>query len=145
MRTSDFTKTPKFAQSESMFYGATRYKLRGLVGLPIRWVRLRLALRKAPGFVKLLVWYRFPTTIGSVVFFDTQDNLMLFARTPEHKMVMRWVGDEREVTSDAGFIRIYNVLPIGYANGRWSPEDKMGHIETFSHLSHEEHPPKVDD
>lgn len=146
MITEDFTKAPKYARTEAAFFGATRYKFIGLIGLPIKWVRLRLALGRAPGFLKLVVWYKFPRTIGSVVFFDTEENLMLFARHKAHRLVMQWVGDEREITSDAGFIRIFKGYPHGYANGRWSPNNsRMSHIKTFTKLGSDKKEERVDD
>ncbi len=145
MITKDFSRAPKYAQAEAAFFGATRYKLVGLLRLPVRWIRLRLALSKTPGFLKLMVWFEFPRTIGSIVFFDTEENLMLFARQKAHRLVMQWVGDEREITSDAGFIRIMKVYPNGYANGRWSKGDKMSHIKQFTKLKSDKKRVNVDD
>ena len=145
MITKDFSKAPRYAQTEAAFFGATRYKLRGLVALPVRWIKLRRALKRSPGFLKLIVWFKFPRTIGSVVFFDTEENLMLFARHKAHRLLMQWVGDEREITSDAGFIRIFTGYPNGYANGRWSTGNKMSHIKKFTKLKGEKKDIYVDD
>lgn len=143
MRTTDFSHSPEYAQTEAMFYGATRYTLKGLLELPLKWTKLWLRLRKDPGFVRLKLWFEFPRTVGSIVFFRSKGDLMRFARKEEHRDIMIWIADETR--ADAGFIRIFEVMPQGYANGAWSESGKMTHIKHFSRAPSEEEGPLVDE
>lgn len=98
--------------ADSVFVGATRYSG------PLAWLRLSRSwfamvaqLRRMPGYRGHGVYYEPPWTLGTVGFFGTEEDLMLFARTGEHRALMRWVvggddpGSRRNATG--GYIRVY--------------------------------------
>lgn len=141
MRTTDFSRAPDYVQTEAMFYGATRYRLKGLLTLPYRWYKLRRTLAKDPNFVRLKIWFNFPRTIGSIVFFRDSESLQKFAREESHRQMMLWVADE--TIADAGFIKIFQAIPHGYANGEWAESGQMTHIKHYSKLKDESEAPLV--
>lgn len=96
----------------AVFVGATRY-----TG-PFAWLRLARKwfamveqMRRLPGYRGHGVYYERPWTLGTVGFFTSHDDLMLFARSGEHRALMHWVvggdrpGDRRNATG--GYIRVY--------------------------------------
>jgi hypothetical protein len=99
---------PPGSGADSVFVGATRYTgpLTWLRLLP-RWNRMVAQMRRLPGYRAHGVYYEPPWTLGTVGFFATQDDLMTFARTGEHRELMTWVvGDDRRQAT-GGYIRVY--------------------------------------
>ena len=144
MRTTDFSRAPLMGQAGAQFVGGTNFTgLRAFVGLARRWFPLVRRMKRSPGYRGHKIWYTFPFTIGTIAFFATRDDLLVFARTREHAEIMRWV--MRPGNAHGGFIRLYEVLPSGYSSGVWRAE--TGHelraIERFTPLSHEQAGPPV--
>jgi len=144
MRTTDFSRAPLMGQAGAQFVGGTKFTgLRAFVGLARRWFPLVRRMKRSPGYRGHKIWYTFPFTIGTIAFFATRDDLLAFARTPEHAEIMRWV--MRPGNAHGGFIRLYEALPSGYSSGVWRAE--TGHelraIERFTPLSHEPAGPPV--
>lgn len=94
--------------SESLFLGANRFRH------PIAWLHtarywsaMLAAMYKMPGSVWHSVYWQFPFTLGTVATFRSTDDMMRFARVPEHRYLMQWIArDTRNAT--AGFIRIHS-------------------------------------
>ena len=144
MRTTDFSRAPKIGQARAQFVGGTKFTgPRAFVQLARRWFPLVRRLKRAPGYRGHQIWYAFPFTIGTIAFFDSRDDLLAFARTPEHAEIMRWV--MWPGNAHGGFIRLYEALPSGYSSGVWRAE--AGHelrtIEQFTPLTGEEQGPAV--
>ncbi|WP_101652091.1 hypothetical protein [Brevibacterium ihuae] len=140
MRTNDFSAGPPQARAESIFLGCNRYRSPlAMLGQLRRWPALARALRRAPGYRWHRSYYEFPDRIGLVVAFATRDDLMRFARTPEHRTIMHWlVGDGDSSPARGGFIRILAAEEWGYTNGEFRAEDSaLGLIDTFSPLTEE--------
>lgn len=145
MRTTDFSKAPPVAQADAMFVGATRYRGPFSIFRVMRvWRKLIRSLKHSPGYNWHTIYYEFPFTLGTIAFFDTRENLIRFARTPEHHDLMIWVtNDKRHATG--GYIRIYEALPHGYTNGVWRAEsNEMRHIEKFTAIDNETEGPLVE-
>jgi hypothetical protein len=144
MRTTDFSRAPAIGQARAQFVGGTKFTgVRAFIGLARRWFPLLRRMKASAGYRGHQIWYTFPFTIGTIAFFESRDDLLAFARTPEHAEIMRWV--MRPGNAHGGFIRLYEVLPSGYSSGVWRAE--AGHelraIEQFSPLSDERHGPAV--
>lgn len=144
MRTDDFSRAPRIAQAGAMFVGGTRY-----TG-PLAWARharrYRTMIRQMErfrGYCGHRTYWQPPWTLGTVAWFETMDDLMLFARTGVHRELMEWVVDRKHATG--GWIRVYEASPHGYSNGVWRAEgDVMATIETFTPIGREvEGPPVV--
>lgn len=144
MKTDDLTLVPPMGRANAVFVGATRYSgLRALVAFLPDWIRLRRRLKQAPGFCDHIVFYRFPYTFGQVVSFETMDQMHRFARNKLHRKLMAWVTEADGKNADAGFIRLYDARPGGYANGMWSNEGAAGYDERFSPVGKETEGPFV--
>jgi hypothetical protein len=144
MRTTDFSRAPEIGQAAAQFVGGTKFSgLGAFVELVRLWRPLVRRMKRAPGYRGHKVWYTFPWTFGTIAFFETRDDLLAFARTPEHARIMRWV--MRPDKARGGFIRLFEALPSGYSSGVWraEPPHEMRAIETFTPLSREERPPAV--
>jgi hypothetical protein len=144
VRTTDFSRAPAIGQARAQFVGGTKFTgVRAFSGLVRRWFPLLRRMKASPGYRGHQIWYTFPFTIGTIAFFDSRDDLLAFARTPEHAEIMRWV--MRPGNAHGGFIRLYEVLPSGYSSGAWRAE--AGHelraIEQFTPLTGESHGPAV--
>lgn len=144
MRTTDFSRAPAMGQARAQFVGGTKFTgLRAFIQLARRWFPLLRRMKRAPGYRGHQIWYAFPFTIGTIAFFESRDDLLAFARTPEHAEIMRWV--MRPGNAHGGFIRLFEALPSGYSSGVWRAE--AGHelraIEQFSPLAHEADGPRV--
>ena len=131
-------------QAGAQFVGATKFTgLLAFVGLVRRWFPLVRRMKRSRGYRGHKIWYSFPFTFGTIAFFATKDDLLRFARTPEHAGIMRWV--MRPGNAHGGFIRLFEALPVGYSSGVWRAE--AGHelraIEQFTPLSHEKQGPPV--
>lgn len=143
MRTTDFSLAPDLGQATAEFVGGTNFTGPiALFQLCTKWQALKKRLVKWPGYKGHRVWYRFPFVIGTIAFFADKDSLMAFARTPEHADIMRWVMQPGKARG--GFIRVYEVLPQGYASGVWRKEGNvMQAIDHFTALSTEGAGPPV--
>lgn len=143
MRTDDFSRAPRIAQAGAMFVGGTRY-----TG-PLAWARharryrvMIGQMRRFRGYCGHRTYYQRPWTLGTVAWFETMDDLMLFARTGMHRELMDWVVDRRNATG--GWIRVYEASPHGYSNGVWRAEgDEMATIERFTPIRRETQGPPV--
>ena len=144
MRTTDFSRAPLMGQAGAQFVGGTQFTgLGAFIGLARRWFPLVRRMKRSPGYRGHRVWYTFPFTIGTIAFFETRDDLLQFARTPEHSQIMRWV--MRPGNARGGFIRLFEALPGGYSSGVWraEPGHELRAIDRFSPLSHEAQGPGV--
>jgi hypothetical protein len=102
---------PPGSDADAVFVGATRYTgpltwLRLLA----RWNRMVAQMRRLPGYRAHGVYYEKPWTLGTVGFFATQDDLMSFARTGEHRELMTWVVGEDRRHATGGYIRVYQAV-----------------------------------
>jgi heme-degrading monooxygenase HmoA len=119
MRTRDFSVAPEIARAGSVFHGGTEYSgVRALVGLVVRWPRVRRAMRRSPGYLDHRVWYCYPFTIGTTSFWETQEQLLAFARSAEHREATAWM--HRPGIARGAFIRYLVPLPDGNTVGVWS-------------------------
>ncbi|SDT00251.1 hypothetical protein [Microlunatus soli] len=94
--------------SESLFLGANRFRhpIAWLHTARYWWAMLR-SMYRMPGTVWHGVYWQFPFTLGTVATFRSTDDMMRFARVPEHRYLMQWIArDTRNAT--AGFIRIHS-------------------------------------
>ena len=140
MRSNDFSKAPPQARAEVVFLGANRYRNPVvMIGQLRRWPKLAKALRRAPGYLWHRSYYEFPDRIGLIVAFTTRDDLMKYARTPEHVEIMKWlVGNGENSPAKGGFIRILTAEEWGYTNGEFRAEgSRLGMIDSFTKLSSE--------
>ncbi|MGW9111618.1 N-acetyltransferase family protein [Microbacterium sp. NPDC055683] len=94
--------------SESMFLGATRYRH------PIAWIatnrhwwQMVRKMRRMPGSVWHGVYAQWPFTLGTLATYRTRDDMMRFARMPEHRHLMQWIVRDT-VNATGGFIRIFS-------------------------------------
>lgn len=144
MRTTDFSRAPAMGQARAQFVGGTKFTgLPAFIQLARRWFPLLRRMKRSPGYRGHQIWYAFPFTIGTIAFFESRDDLLAFARTPEHAEIMRWV--MRPGNAHGGFIRLFEALPSGYSSGVWRAE--AGHelqtIKQFSPLAGEVDGPPV--
>ncbi len=144
MRTTDFSRAPAIGQTGAQFVGGTSFTgPRAFMQLARRWFPLVRRMKRSPGYRGHKIWYGFPFTIGTIAFFATRDDLLAFARTPEHAEIMRWV--MRPGNAHGGFIRLFEALPNGYSSGIWraEPGHELRAIEQFSPRSGETVGPPV--
>lgn len=143
MRTTDFSASLPQAQAESLFLGCNVYRSPlAMVDQVIRWPKIVRALRRSPGYLWHRSYYEFPNRIGLLVAFRTRDELMRFARTPEHRELMVWLAGDRESGDpgpvEGGFIRILAAEEHGYTNGTHNVEEgRIRMIDRFSPVSGE--------
>lgn len=104
--------------AHSVFVGATRYvgPLTWLRLLP-RWNAMVTQMKRLPGYRGHGVYFEPPWTLGTVGFFESQDDLMAFARTGEHRSLMSWVISEDRKHATGGYIRIYASSEVTDAHG----------------------------
>lgn len=92
----------------SMFLGATRYRH------PIAWLvttrhwwTMVAKMHRMSGTVWHDVYWQWPFTLGTLANYRTRDDMLRFARMPEHRHLMQWiVRDTRN--GNGGFIRIFS-------------------------------------
>ena len=145
MRTQDFSQAPDIAQAGVMFVGGTRYTS------PAAWLRhagryrtMIAEMKRMRGYRGHRTYWQPPFTLGTIAWFDTMDDLMLFARTGTHRELMAWVTDGTR-NATGGWIRIYTADPHGYTNGVWRAEGNvMQNIETFTPIGKEQVGPPVE-
>lgn len=144
MRTTDFSQAPRIAQAGAMFVGGTRY-----TG-PLAWARharryraMVAQMRRTRGYCGHRTYWQPPFTLGTIAWFDTVDDLMLFARSGVHRELMEWVVDATR-NATGGWIRVYTAQEEGYTNGVWRAEgNEMAHIATFTPVGRETQGPPV--
>jgi hypothetical protein len=143
MRTTDFSHAPGFGQANAMFVGATHFHgPLAMMRLYTLWRAMVRRLKCSPGYCGHRVWYRFPFTLGTMAFFKDKKALLLFARSPEHATLMRWVMEPGHARG--GFIRLHEAQPSGYSSGIWRAEENiMKSIETYTPVGGEEVGPPV--
>jgi hypothetical protein len=143
MRTTDFSRAPAFGQANAMFVGATRFSGPfAMMRLYTFWRPMVRRLKRSPGYCGHHVWYRFPFTLGTMAFFKDKKSLLLFARSPEHAALMRWVMEPGH--AQGGFIRLMDAQPSGYSSGIWRAEGNvMQAIENYTPVPGEEAGPPV--
>ena len=93
--------------SGAVFVGATRYTS------PLAWIRLAPRwhamirdLKEMPGYVHHQVYWDPPFTLGTIGWFATREDLLVFARGEVHRGLMQWVTDGTE-NATGGYIRVY--------------------------------------
>lgn len=80
------------ADAGAMFVGATRF--RGPISVAIQsrtWFPMVRRMRQLPGFRWLGIYWTPPFTLGTIAFFRSTDDMLVFARIPEHRHLMRWI------------------------------------------------------
>lgn len=94
--------------ADAVFVGATRYTgpVTWLRLLP-RWTRMVAQLRRVRGYRGHAVYWERPWTLGTIGFFATEEDLLGFARTGEHRELMTWVVGEDRRHATGGYIRLY--------------------------------------
>lgn len=144
MRTTDFSKAPEIARGEAVFIGGTAYTSPlALLRHAGKYREMVRQMKRMPGYRGHHTYYQPPLTLGTVAFFDTQDDLMRFARTGAHRDLMIWL-TESPRNASAGWIRTYTAHESGYTNGTWRAEDgSLGHIERFTPIGDEVEGPTV--
>ncbi|WP_223148426.1 hypothetical protein, partial [Actinotalea sp. JY-7885] len=99
----------------AMFVGATRYRgPHSWAVLSREWYPMVAAMRRLRGYVWHGVYWEPPFTLGTLAFFATRDDLLAFARLPQHRRLMRWITRDRR-HGTAGYIRIHVADPAGEA------------------------------
>jgi hypothetical protein len=121
MFTRDFSRAPAAAQAGAAFFGGTRFSgPLALVRLAWHWRRIVRAMRRSPGYLDHVVWFRWPSTFGNLSLWRSQDELFAFARSPEHRDAVAWLVTPG--TADAAFIRFLSSGPAGHTLGAWRAE-----------------------
>ncbi|WP_199424099.1 hypothetical protein [Actinotalea solisilvae] len=99
------------ADAQALFVGATRYRGPHSWALLSReWYPMVAAMRRLPGYVWHGVYWEPPFTLGTIAFFATRDDLLVFARVPAHRRLMRWVTQGRR-HGTGGWIRLHQAAP----------------------------------
>lgn len=101
-------RTATVFDTGSMFLGATRYRhpLAWLVTSRY-WFTMVDKMHRMSGTVWHGVYWQLPWTLGTLATYRTRDDMLRFARMPEHRHLMQWiVRDTRN--GNGGFIRIYS-------------------------------------
>lgn len=147
MRTKDFSRAPRRAQAGALFIGSTRYNgLRQWITLYRTWRPFVKRMTATDGYCWHKVYWEPPYTLGTIACFETKDDLLRIARTPEHRKLMQWVANGSTDQATAGFIRLFDADPDGYTSGIWRAEDAaMTHIEEFTRTAGEARDSRVDD
>ena len=93
--------------SGAVFVGATRYTS------PLAWARLAprwnamvREMKQMPGYVHHQVYWDPPFTLGTIGYFATREDMMVFARGEVHRGLMQWVTDGTD-NATGGYIRVY--------------------------------------
>ncbi|RBP62409.1 hypothetical protein DFO66_11575 [Brevibacterium sanguinis] len=136
MRSKDFSQAPPQARAEAVFLGANRYRSPlAMLAQVRRWPKVARSLKRAPGYLWHRSYVEFPDRIGLIVAFASYDDLMLYARTPEHREIMKWLVGGEKAPARGGFIRILRADEWGYTNGEYRAEDsRLGMIDEFTRL-----------
>lgn len=104
----------------AMFVGATRYRgPHSWAVLARDWYPMVAAMRRMRGYVWHRTYWQAPFTLGTLAFFRTRDDLLVFARLPAHRHLMQWITRDRR-HGTGGFIRLLgaDVAPDGHRGER---------------------------
>lgn len=104
---------PGLADARAMFVGATRYTgPLAWLALARTWYPMVAKMRRLRGFRWYAVYWSPPFTLGTLAFFSGRDELLAFARMPEHRDLMRWITDG-ERWGTGGYIRLHGRTHAG--------------------------------
>ena len=121
MFTGDFSKAPRAARGSYLFFGGTKYSGFGaIIQLIFVWTRVIRRMKASPGYLGHFIWYGFPFTFGNFSLWDSKQNMMAFARSPEHRAAIRWLVQPR--IGRGAFIRFFQGEPAGHTLGQWRAE-----------------------
>jgi hypothetical protein len=99
---------PGLADARSMFVGATRYTgPHAWLALARTWSPMVAKMQRLRGFRWYAVYYDPPFTLGTLAFFSGRDELLAFARMPEHRDLMLWITDGTR-WGTGGYIRLHH-------------------------------------
>ncbi|WPF82617.1 hypothetical protein SANBI_000228 [Sanguibacter sp. 4.1] len=104
--------------AHAMFIGATRYRgLRSWLVLSREWFPMVAKMRRMHGYLWHAVYWEAPFTLGTLAFFETRDDLLVFARLPEHRRLMQWITRGTR-NGTGGYIRLHVAAePRGTTDG----------------------------
>lgn len=131
-----------------MFIGATRYRgLRSWLVLSREWFPMVAKMRRMHGYLWHAVYWEAPFTLGTLAFFETRDDLLVFARLPEHRRLMQWITRGTR-NGTGGYIRLHVAAEPGGATDGGDrvdvhrPVDDRGAPDTHgtAHGTADEHP-----
>lgn len=109
--------------AHAMFIGATRYRgLHSWVVLARDWYPMVATMQRLRGYVWHTIYWEPPFTLGTLAFFDTRDDLLVFARVPAHRRLMQWITRGTR-NGTGGYIRLH-VDPE--AGGAADGDDRLG-------------------
>ena len=95
------------ADASAMFVGATRFRGPISIGIQTRtWFPMVRRMRQLPGYRWLGVYWTPPFTLGTIAFFRSMDDMLVFARIPEHRHLMRWIVQDTKYGT-GGWIRMH--------------------------------------
>lgn len=115
-RTAD-RADPGLADARSMFVGATRYTgPHAWLALARTWSPMVAKMQRLRGFRWYAVYYDPPFTLGTLAFFSGRDELLAFARMPEHRDLMLWITDGTR-WGTGGYIRLHHRVGADAADG----------------------------
>lgn len=101
--------------AHAMFIGATRYRgLRSWLVLSREWFPMVAKMRRMHGYLWHAVYWEAPFTLGTLAFFETRDDLLVFARLPEHRRLMQWITRGTR-NGTGGYIRLHVAAEPGGA------------------------------
>jgi hypothetical protein len=101
------------SDARAMFVGATRYTgPLAWLALARTWYPMVAKMRRLRGFRWYGVYWSAPFTLGTLAFFSGRDELLAFARMPEHRDLMRWITDG-ERWGTGGYIRLHGRTDAG--------------------------------
>ena len=132
----------------AMFIGATRYRgLRSWLVLSREWFPMVAKMRRMHGYLWHAVYWEAPFTLGTLAFFETRDDLLVFARLPEHRRLMQWITRGTR-NGTGGYIRLHVAAEPGGATDGGDrvdvhrPVDDRGAPDTHgtAHGTADEHP-----
>lgn len=123
--------------AHAMFIGATRYRgLRSWLVLSREWFPMVAKMRRMHGYLWHAVYWEAPFTLGTLAFFETRDDLLVFARLPEHRRLMQWITRGTR-NGTGGYIRLHVAPEPGGATGL---DDRVGaHRPVGDHDSADTH------
>lgn len=134
--------------AHAMFIGATRYRgLRSWLILSREWFPMVTKMRRMHGYLWHAVYWEAPFTLGTLAFFETRDDLLVFARLPEHRRLMQWITRGTR-NGTGGYIRLHVAAEPGGATDGGDrvdvhrPVDDRGAPDTHgtAHGTADEHP-----
>ena len=100
-------RRPGLEDAGALFVGATRYRGPGsLLTLSRTWYPMIAKMKRMPGYRWHTVYWEFPFTLGTVAYFRSRDDLLAFARMPEHRRIMQWITDGTR-NGTGGYIRLF--------------------------------------